>query len=86
MNLLSATITGAVTLQASQPTQFQATPRAISIQANFIGGTGGSTAKVWVQSSVDGGATWFDVAIFNFTTSAGIRQYNLHRQRRKPAS
>lgn len=32
----------------------------------FVYGSGGTTAKVWVQTSVDGGTTWFDIANLAF--------------------
>lgn len=39
------------------------------LQAKFVYGSGGTTAKVWIQTSIDGGASWFDIANFAFTTA-----------------
>lgn len=36
----------------------------------FVYGSGGTTLKVWVQSSVDGGVTWFDIMNLAFTTAS----------------
>jgi hypothetical protein len=45
--------------------------RALSVQAVFNYGSGGTTAKAWVQTSLDGGVTWVDIANFAFATTAG---------------
>jgi len=36
------------------------------VEGIFTYGSGGTTAKVWVQTTVDGGASWIDVANFAF--------------------
>ncbi len=41
------------------------------LEANFTYGSGGTTLKAWVQTSLDGGATWIDIANFAFTTASG---------------
>ena len=51
--------------------------RSIAIQANFTYGSGGTTAKFWVQMSLDGGTTWVDVCCFAHTTSSLRRVFNL---------
>jgi hypothetical protein len=38
---------------------------------------GGTTAKAWVQTSLDGGSTWMDIASFAFTTTTATRAYHL---------
>jgi hypothetical protein len=40
-----------------------------TFQATFTYGSGGTTAKFWLQTSFDAGVTWVDVANFAFTTS-----------------
>lgn len=47
------------------------------IQCIFTYGSGGTTCRVWVQSSLDGGTTWFDIADFSHTTASLWRGYNL---------
>lgn len=44
--------------------------RSLSVQARFLYGADGTSAKAWVQTSLDGGATWVDVINFAFTTAA----------------
>ena len=48
-------------------------PLSLQAQANFVYGSGGTTADVYVQTSFDGGATWADVMNFHFTT-ANLRE------------
>ena len=40
-------------------------------EANFTYGSGGTTTDVYIQTSVDGGATWIDIMNFHFTTASG---------------
>lgn len=51
--------------------------RGVLLQANCVGPTGGTSIDAYVQTSADGGETWYDVANFHFTTSAGIKAFNL---------
>ncbi len=50
---------------------------ALSCQVNFAYGSGGTQVNVYIQSSVDQGTTWFDVANFEFTTSSNWEAVNL---------
>jgi len=43
------------------------------MQAKFDWGSGGTTAKVYVQTSVDEGDTWIDIACFAFATADETR-------------
>ncbi len=47
------------------------------LHAIFAYGAGGTTVKSWVQTSIDGGITWIDIASFAFTLTAGQRIYHL---------
>ena len=38
---------------------------------------GGTTAKAWVQVTLDDGQTWLDIACFAFTTSSAVKVINL---------
>jgi len=40
-------------------------------------GSGGTSINIYVQTSLDKGATWRDVCNFSFTTSAAIREFNI---------
>lgn len=71
--LPATTIGAAVTAVVTDPISLGYSPdgaRYIGLQANFLYGAGGTTVKVWVQTSFDGGATWCDIANFAFTTAA----------------
>ena len=70
--LLNQAITTALTGSASTALQVQGQMgvESATIQANFTYGSGGTTAAVWVQTSLDGGTTWVDIANFAFTTSS----------------
>lgn len=50
---------------------------AASIQANFNYGSGGTSLKVIVETSLDLGVTWIEVARFAFTTAAAEKVANL---------
>jgi hypothetical protein len=47
--------------------------QAISVQAVFVYGSGGTTAKAYVQTSLDNGVTWIDVASFAFATATATK-------------
>lgn len=67
------TITTAVT--GSLSTAIAAMPgmHYLGVQATFVRGSGGTSAKFWVQTSFDGGTTWTDIMCFAFTTSSATK-------------
>jgi hypothetical protein len=50
---------------------------AITLVADFGYGSGGTTASVTVQTALDGGTIWYDIARFDFTTSSRKAVCNL---------
>jgi hypothetical protein len=50
---------------------------ALSCQARFAYGSGGTQVNVYIQSSLDQGQSWFDIANIEFTTSSGVDAINL---------
>ena len=42
----------------------------LAVEAEFVVDSGGGTADVYVQTSLDGGATWIDIMNFHFTTAS----------------
>lgn len=40
------------------------------VESIFLYGAGGTTAKAYVQTSLNGGLTWFDIMCFAMTTAA----------------
>lgn len=80
-NLLNAQITAAVS--AGTPgglLQLMAAPRNLTVQANFTPGTGGTSVTAYLQTSLDGGTTWADIACFAFTTAAARKALNFSSQ------
>jgi hypothetical protein len=45
----------------------------LTVQSKFLYGAGGTTTKVFVQTTLDGGATWVDIVSHAFTTTAGTK-------------
>ena len=67
--LLDAILTDAVTGAVTDPVTLPAGCASLALQAAFTYGSGGTSAKAWVQTSLDGGATWCDIACFAFATT-----------------
>lgn len=44
-------------------------------QATFTYGSGGTTAKAYVQTSIDNGTTWIDTNTFAFATTTATRLF-----------
>lgn len=49
---------------------------AVTVQARLAMGTGGTTCKVYVQTSLDQGVTWIDIACAAFATSGAVKLFN----------
>lgn len=76
--IAALTVTTAVSAGTATPLQFNdGVPESLAIQANFVYGSGGTSADAWVQTSFDGGTTWTDIANFHFTTASLRANYNL---------
>lgn len=76
--LLNVGITTAVTASVTTPVEIDPyRPISLAIYANFVYGSGGTSADGWVQTTHDGGLTWMDIANFHFTTSSAKAIYNL---------
>ncbi|MGE0289036.1 MAG: hypothetical protein AB7I42_23075 [Bradyrhizobium sp.] len=48
-----------------------------AVQAKFTYGSGGTNAKAYLQTSLDSGTSWVDVACFAFTTSSATRIFRV---------
>lgn len=46
----------------------------LSLIAEFTHGSGGTNASAYIQTSLDAGTTWYDIAAFQFTTASGVKQ------------
>ena len=80
--LLSQPITTAISAVPGavwqfRPGQFGSAPRHLSVHAQFVYGSGGTSATAFLQTSFDGGTTWDDIICFAFTTSSAEKICNL---------
>jgi hypothetical protein len=76
MNLYNAPITTAGTIIVG-PVQFtQGPPEKVTLQTNFVYGSGGTSIDVYVQTSIDG-VTWIDISNFHATTANARTVVNL---------
>jgi hypothetical protein len=71
---ITAAISSALT---SQPITLPGSPRNLTIQGALTYGSGGTSVDGYVQTSLDHGVTWIDIANFHFTTSSARFAYNL---------
>jgi hypothetical protein len=51
----------------------------LSIESVFVRAAGGTTTKVYIQTSLDGGTTWFDVAQHDFATTTASKLSAVNR-------
>jgi hypothetical protein len=51
---------------------------AVTIEANFQYGSGGTTCSAIVATTFDGGTTWRHIARFDFTTTGAVKVVNLN--------
>jgi hypothetical protein len=75
--ILNATLAAAVTGDVTAGVFDIGRCESLTLHAVITVAGGGTTAKAWVQTSLDGGATWSDIANFGFTTSTATRAYHL---------
>jgi len=47
--------------------------KALAVQSVFVRAAGGTTTKVYIQTSLDGGATWVDIACHAFATTTATK-------------
>lgn len=49
----------------------------VTLSLRFLYGQGGASVKAWVQTSLDQGATWLDIACAVFATATKTAVFNL---------
>lgn len=79
-DLGSLSFTTAVTNSASTPVTGLGEIDALSLVCTMTYISGGTTAKVYVQTSLDDGVTWFDIKQFAFTTASAVKNANVDAQ------
>ena len=67
--IITAAAAGVVTL----PITKLAGMTYLLVQSVFVYGSGGTTFKVWVQTSMDGGTKWADIMNFPFLTASSTQ-------------
>ena len=81
MNILSlAPTTPIATALIAPGVVLNGAPRNLTAQLNFAYGSGGTSLDVYLQTSLDGGATWADIANFHVTTASVRKAINLNGQ------
>lgn len=74
INFLPAlTISTALTAVTTTPVKLLSGMNYLAVQAVFLYGSGGTTVNAYVQTTLDGGLSWFDIMNFSFTTSAATK-------------
>ena len=49
----------------------------VTLQANFTYGSGGTSVDVAIDTSLDQGASWIEIARFSFTTASAEKLFNV---------
>lgn len=75
--ILNKTITTAESITTVDYGDIPVSTTGLTVQCAFTVGGGGTTAKAYLQTTLDNGTTWFDIACFSFTTSSLTNIYNL---------
>lgn len=75
--LAAVQITTAITSSAQTAITDLDGATGVSIECSFAYGSGGTTASATIQTSLDGGTTWRDVARCDFTTATRVAYGNL---------
>lgn len=74
-------IGAAVSLATTSPDATQLYQyKSVALYAVFTYDSGGTSADAWVQTTLDGGTTWFDIANFHFLVASAKAAFNLRNQ------
>lgn len=76
-SLCDLALTAALTGQAQTAVENLEGMQACTILCRYAFGAGGTSAKAWVQVTLDDGQTWIDVACFAFAGASGTKVINL---------
>jgi hypothetical protein len=77
MRLLNLTLTSPISVTTSTPMQVRDEVPTLLAQCAFTYGSGGVSADAYLQTSIDGGASWIDIANWHWTTTSGKSVCNL---------
>lgn len=76
-SLFAAEITAALSAQAQTAISSLEGALAMTLVARFTYGSGGTSVSAVVQTSFDGGTTWWDIARFDFLVASATKYVNL---------
>jgi len=74
VTLYSGTVTTAGTVVGGTVTGLGGA-QCLAVQAAFVYGSSGTSAKAYLQTSLDGASSWLDIASFAFATSSATRVF-----------
>ena len=83
LDTLTITAAGTVT---GNPVYIGPDAAFLTFEAIFTYGSGGSTAKAYLQTSLDGGATWIDIGHASFTTATASKLFPINGVGSMPAA
>ena len=63
-------ITAAITASVENEISGLYGVKSLVMETNFVYGSSGTTCKVWLQTSLDGGTNWIDVIQHDFATTS----------------
>lgn len=77
--LVNQTITAPATIAVVQNSNLLVpdSPRSLVAQATFTYGSGGTSVDAYLQTTIDGGASWIDIAQFHFLLVSARFVFNL---------
>lgn len=78
-DLFASAVTTALTNSAQTPIESLDGEETVTLIAEVIGFTGGTSIDLLAQTSFDDGVTWYDIALFHFT-AAGMKYVNVSRK------
>jgi len=68
--LAPLTISTAINATVTTPVKRLSGANYLCVEAEFLYGSGGTTADAYIQTSLDNGLSWIDIMNFHFTTAA----------------
>ena len=83
--LLSAAITAALGGKISTPILGLRRMKYVALESQFDFGSSGTTTNFWVQTSLDGGTKWIDIANFTYSAASGRKGTSLDTTTRASA-
>jgi hypothetical protein len=71
------TLTTALTASVPHTIVLKKAPSRMTVQFNFVYGSSGTNVNAHIETSLDGGTTWIEIAHILFATASERKVYNL---------